>query len=108
MRVIISALAKLGLVVGLAIFPGLLPFAAARAGEIHPEACNVAQAAFMAITSSQDSAYPKDMGASSRSFGRLKPVVTSFVGHMRLGKDEQSDLISQQDKYSTEHFAPGC
>jgi hypothetical protein len=108
LRVIISALAMLSLVACFAIFPGLTPFAAARAGETHREACNIVQVAFMAVINSQDLAYPKDMGVSSHSIGRLETFVSSYLARMGLGNDELSDLISQQDKYSIEYFAPVC
>jgi hypothetical protein len=75
-------------------------------GEIHPEMCNVVQAAFMAVSNSQDLAYPKDMAASSRPIQRLDTFGSSFVADLGLGKDELSDLFSQQDKYSIEHFFP--
>lgn len=105
LRVIVTALVTLGFFVGLASVTRLPPSLAASGGETHREMCNVIQAAFMAVRNSRDLAYPKDIGASSRSIPRIG---TFFIAPAILGKDELDDLISQQGRYSIEHFAPVC
>jgi hypothetical protein len=105
LRVIVTALVTLGFFVGLASVTRLPPSLAASGGETNPDMCNVVQAAFMAVMNSRDVAYPKEIGASSRSIGRIG---TFFIAPAILGKDELSDLASQQDKYSIEHFTPVC
>jgi hypothetical protein len=98
LRLVTAAVASLSFLAGLPT---------AKAGQSHPETCNVVQAAFKAATNNQDRAYPVEMRSSSRPMGRLESFKTAYVAAMSVGKDEWSDLISQQDKYSIEH-PPVC
>jgi hypothetical protein len=98
LRDIIATVAILGLLVGLRT---------AKAGEPHPETCNVVQAALKESTNSKDRASPVEMRLSSRPIGRLESFRADYVGAMSIRKEEWSDLISQQDQYSIEH-TPVC
>jgi hypothetical protein len=102
LRTIIISLVALGSFIGLTgiVLPGT-----AQGGETHREMCSVVQAAFMAIRKSQNAIFPNDIEANSRPIPRIG---TFFIPNELVTADERSDLISQQDRYSIEHFYPVC
>jgi hypothetical protein len=81
----------------------------------------VVQASFATLTKSQEPVYPRDTEASSGSLMlegiqvqsrsgmvMLKGLGGSPLAKFALREDELSDLISQQVKYSQDHFLPEC
>jgi hypothetical protein len=85
----------------------------------HDDVCDVVQASFVTLTKSQDPVYPRDIEPSSGSTMlegiqtssgsiMLKGIGSSPLAKMELREDEVSDLISQQAKYSRDHFLPEC
>jgi hypothetical protein len=87
--------------------------------QTHDDVCDVVQASFVTLTKSQDPVYPRDIEPSSGSTMlegiqtssgsiMLKGIGSSPLAKMELREDEVSDLISQQAKYSRDHFLPEC
>lgn len=87
--------------------------------QTHDDVCDMVQASFVTLTKSQDPVYPRDIEPSSGSTMlegiqtssgsiMLKGIGSSPLAKMELREDEVSDLISQQAKYSRDHFLPEC